>query len=102
LSSLARHYLISGRVQGVGFRNYTKKKATQMGVIGWVRNLEDGRVEALVCGDEPALTRLDRYISHGPELAVVESVERCDVDKSVIEVDTFTVEQTGEAPWQQG
>ena len=48
---VARRYVVSGRVQGVGFRYFTQDTALHEGVTGWVRNLPDGRVEALVEGD---------------------------------------------------
>lgn len=49
------HCLISGKVQGVGFRAWTKRIADQMGICGWVRNLKDGRVETLAQGEEEKL-----------------------------------------------
>ena len=64
---VARRYLISGRVQGVGFRYFAKDVAEREGVSGWVRNLPDGRVEALVEGEEEAVTRVERalWLGHG-------------------------------------
>ncbi len=49
-SEITKHYLISGRVQGVGFRAFTERSARLLGLMGWVRNLEDGRVEAVATG----------------------------------------------------
>ena len=71
---VARRYLISGRVQGVGFRYFTKDAADREGVAGWVRNLPDGRVEAVVEGDEEAVTRVERAVRQGPAGARVEHV----------------------------
>ena len=71
---VARRYLISGRVQGVGFRYFTKDVADREGVSGWVRNLADGRVEALVEGEEEAVTRVERALWQGPGGARVSAV----------------------------
>ena len=71
---VARRYLISGRVQGVGFRYFAKDTAVREGVTGWVRNLPDGRVEALVEGEEEAVTRVERALWQGPGGARVAAV----------------------------
>ena len=63
---VARRFVISGRVQGVGFRWFTQETADREGVTGWVRNLPDGRVEALVEGDDEAVTRVERALRAGP------------------------------------
>ena len=62
---VARRYVITGRVQGVGFRYFTQDAALREGVTGWVRNLPDGRVEALVEGDAEAVTRVERAVRSG-------------------------------------
>lgn len=71
---VARRFVISGRVQGVGFRWFTQDTATREGLKGWVRNLPDGRVEALLEGDEEAVTRVERALRSGPRGARVEDV----------------------------
>lgn len=71
---VARRFVISGRVQGVGFRWFTQDAATREGVTGWVRNLPDGRVEALVEGEAEAVTRVERALRSGPRGARVEDV----------------------------
>jgi acylphosphatase len=71
---IARRFVISGRVQGVGFRWFTKDAAVREGVTGWVRNLPDGRVEALVEGDAEAVTRVERHLHQGPPGARVQTV----------------------------
>ncbi len=68
--------LISGRVQGVFFRAYTRDEARRLGLKGWVRNLPDGRVEVLAQGDEEDLARLESFCRRGPPYAHVRSVER--------------------------
>jgi acylphosphatase len=72
---VARRYLISGRVQGVGFRYFTQDAATRENVHGWVRNLPDGRVEAAAEGDAEALERFERALRHGPPGARVEQLD---------------------------
>jgi acylphosphatase len=62
-------------VQGVGFRWFAYDVARREGVTGWVRNLPDGRVEALVEGDEEAVERVERAIRRGPPGSDVETVE---------------------------
>jgi acylphosphatase len=75
---IARRYLISGRVQGVGFRYFTQAAASRDGVQGWVRNLPDGRVEAYVDGDADAVERVERALRHGPPGARVDDVDVLD------------------------
>ena len=67
--------LVSGRVQGVWFRAATREEARRLGLQGWVRNLPDGRVEALFEGDESALEGILAWCRVGPPGARVESVE---------------------------
>jgi acylphosphatase len=72
---VARRFLISGRVQGVGFRYFTVDVARREGATGWVRNLPDGSVEAFVEGDDEAVTRIERAIRSGPRGARVDTVD---------------------------
>lgn len=69
------HLLISGRVQGVSFRANTRRKAQQLGIKGWVRNTEDGKVEAVVEGEKEQIEKLIEWAEHGPRLAKVENIE---------------------------
>ena len=71
---VARRFVISGRVQGVGFRYFAQNAAAREGVAGWVQNLPDGGVEAFVEGDEDAVTRVERALRSGPAGARVEHV----------------------------
>jgi acylphosphatase len=72
---VARQFLITGRVQGVGFRWFAEAAASREGVHGWVRNLPDGRVEAMAEGDADAIERFERALRHGPPGARVDEVE---------------------------
>jgi acylphosphatase len=76
---LARRIVVSGRVQGVGFRWFTQSAAVREGLHGWVRNLPDGRVEISAEGDAEALDRFEHRVRHGPTGARVEDVEIVDV-----------------------
>ena len=62
------HVIVGGRVQGVFFRQRTKGKAEYMGITGWVRNLPDGRVEAVFEGDEEAVKKLAEFCKRGPQV----------------------------------
>jgi acylphosphatase len=72
---VARRFLITGRVQGVGFRWFAHAAADRDGLHGWVRNLPDGRVEAHAEGDADALERFERALRHGPPGARVDDIE---------------------------
>ncbi len=76
------HVLISGRVQGVGFRAATESMALNAGVRGWVRNLRDGRVEALFEGSSAAVESMVRWCHHGNPVSHVEKVEISHPDPS--------------------
>ncbi|HEY2431483.1 MAG TPA: acylphosphatase [Vicinamibacterales bacterium] len=69
----ARRFLITGRVQGVGFRWFTHDAAAREGIHGWVRNLPDGAVEAFAEGDAESLQRLEAALRRGPASARVET-----------------------------
>jgi len=70
-----KHVWIRGRVQGVWFRQSCADAAKQAGVCGWVRNLPDGRVEAVFEGSDSAVEQMVRWCRHGPPRAVVSTVE---------------------------
>ena len=76
---IARRFVIAGRVQGVGFRFFVSDRARAEGVHGFVRNLDDGRVEAMIEGDVEAVERMERVLRRGPAGAHVESVTVEDV-----------------------
>lgn len=69
------HIFISGWVQGVFFRAFIKKHATELGVIGWVRNIEDGRVEIVAEEERNKLIELIKLVKKGPPLARIEKVD---------------------------
>ena len=69
------HVYVSGRVQGVGFRQSTYHTAQRLGLGGWVRNLDDGRVEAVFEGGESAVQRMLAWCRQGPPGSVVENLD---------------------------
>ena len=71
---IARHYVITGRVQGVGFRAFAESQAAVEGLHGWVRNLRDGRVEILLEGDAEAVARAEAKLRRGPAGSRIEDV----------------------------
>jgi len=68
------HVLVSGRVQGVGFRYFVRQRAEAARLAGWVRNLRDGRVEAVLVGAPDAVQSVLDAINHGPGGAHVDEV----------------------------
>lgn len=81
---------ITGRVQGVGFRNFTQMRARQLGVTGWVRNENDGSVRLEAEGPRGALEDLAEALQQGPRMARVEDVE-VDWSDASEEFDVFRV-----------
>jgi acylphosphatase len=76
----ARHLIITGRVQGVFYRNWTVDTARALGLVGWVRNRSDGDVEAWVEGPEEAVDRFQSLAHDGPPAARVDSITPKAVD----------------------
>lgn len=72
--TLSRHFVISGRVQGVGFRYSTKRKAEQLKLSGWVKNLPNGDVEVVAQGDPGMLAVFESWLWAGPDYARVSIV----------------------------
>jgi acylphosphatase len=71
----AKHVIISGQVQGVGYRQWLIAQAEAAGLSGWVRNRRDGTVEALIAGETAAVEELVRRCRRGPRMAVVTSIQ---------------------------
>ena len=73
---MSTRFLISGMVQGVGFRWFVARHARALGLAGYARNLPDGRVEVVVSGPDDALPALERLLREGPANAQVKALER--------------------------
>ena len=83
----ARRWLVRGRVQGVGYRYFTQREASALGVTGWVRNMDDGRVDVFGQGIPAALDGLQCRLWQGPRWADVRGVE---VLEAALEADSAT------------
>ena len=83
---IAKKYVISGRVQGVGFRFFVERWAGQLGICGYVKNLWDGTVEVYAIGDGDSLEQLKLRLAEGPGAARVSGVRESDetVDKRYV------------------
>jgi acylphosphatase len=77
---MAKHLIIHGRVQGVGFRESMRWEAERLGVTGWVRNRRDGTVEAVVDGNPDSVTRIVQWAHRGPPAAKVTQVAVSEAD----------------------
>jgi acylphosphatase len=73
--NVRRHVVVHGRVQGVAFRDATRRQASTRGVAGWVTNRSDGAVEAVFEGDPEAVRSLIRFVREGPRAADVDRVD---------------------------
>jgi acylphosphatase len=76
---ITARFLVRGRVQGVGFRWFVLREASELQLDGFVRNLPDGSVEVLVRGAEDVVGQLEAHLAIGPGIAIVESVEKEDI-----------------------
>jgi len=84
------HLFIEGRVQGVGFRHFTKLNAEEVGVFGWVKNLPDGRVEAVFSGPMDHLREMVNRCERGPGSSRVDNVD-VEVEEADEDYDSFEV-----------
>lgn len=85
MATIGRHCLITGKVQGVFYRQATKEQALLRGLTGWVKNLPDGTVEAKLFGDEAQVLTMLEWLATGPPRAVVS-----DLKISNIAIETYT------------
>ena len=72
---IKKRILLSGKVQGVSFRAFLQRKAQKEGITGWVKNLSDGRVEAVFSGERNKVEKLIDFARRGPRLARVDEVQ---------------------------
>lgn len=89
--SAATRFLVSGRVQGVGFRAFVRRQALRLGLRGSAANLADGRVEVIVLGTDDAIDRLEQALRAGPPLSRVTGVERDEISAEINETISFVI-----------
>lgn len=93
MTATRAHLWISGQVQGVNFRYYTRQQALRLGLTGWVRNLWDGRVEVLLEGEEAFVRQMVDWCHTGPSAAYVVGVE-IEWESSSGTLDNFDIQTT--------
>ena len=91
LGWLSRRVVVTGKVQGVGFRAWTEREALARGLAGWVRNVDNGAVEALLQGPAAAVEDMLAAFKRGPRLAAVERVEVSETQETLREGASFEV-----------
>jgi acylphosphatase len=94
MPQIVRHLYVSGRVQGVGYRRAMAQQVGLLGLAGWVRNRFDGRLEALVFGEEEAVLRLIHWAGIGPTAAGVDCVDVSADDICPAESSGFVMRET--------
>lgn len=94
-----KHIIISGRVQGVGFRQYVLREARKLRLNGWVRNLADGRVEVLVSLEQECESHFILALKKGPLFSKVDDLELHGVDIKM-ELPTFEVKENSDEPFR--
>ena len=82
--ALQARLTIAGRVQGVGYRDWAVATGRRLGLTGWVRNRQDGSVEALIVGDESAIGQMIEACRRGPPLAQVDEIDVDPVDLDIL------------------
>ncbi len=80
IEKIGIHAIVSGKVQGVFFRNTTQKKAQELGLTGWIKNLPNGDVELVACGERDPIMLLTEWLWQGPETAEVSNVTWNEID----------------------
>lgn len=88
---MTRRYIVTGRVQGVGFRWFVEREAGALGIGGWVRNTDSGAVEVLASGTAEQLARLRRALEQGPRASRVDEVQEFEEERETSET-SFRIE----------
>ena len=88
---VTRGYVVSGRVQGVGFRYFVLRQAELLGIAGWVRNLDSGQVEILALGTPAQHDTLEQVLRKGPRFSAVTNVEKSEILDEVDPVNGFHI-----------
>ncbi|HEV2275670.1 MAG TPA: acylphosphatase [Acidobacteriaceae bacterium] len=90
---MVRYYVVRGRVQGVGFRWFVHREAAALGLKGWVRNTDDGKVELVAAGDSEKLAELRTALRRGSRGSRVDAVEEVEIEEKTAEgLESFQIE----------
>ena len=92
---MQKHYLITGKVQGVGYRYFALERARELGITGWVKNLPNGQVECLADGVPDRLSDFEKSLREGPASSYVSEVRTSTPKKTIIfQVFKFVIQRT--------
>lgn len=91
MNTATKHLIISGRVQGVGFRFFTYRIAKELGIKGWVQNLQDGTVETVVTGSHENVEKMVDKLKEGPPSARVQNIEEVNGQINTDNFNGFTI-----------
>lgn len=88
-TQVAVRWIVSGQVQGVGFRWFAQRRGEQLGLVGWVKNLPGGQVEVVARGTPAAVQAFEQQLWQGPSIADVTSVEKSHVPHDAADCKSF-------------
>lgn len=91
MDEISKHFIISGRVQGVGFRYFTYRTAKNLDIKGWVQNLRDGTVEAVISGSKKNVSEMIGKLKEGPPSANVQDIEEVDKPANTDHLEDFSI-----------
>lgn len=88
-SQIAKRFVVRGRVQGVGFRDFAQRRAQELGLTGYVRNLADGTVETVAAGTPSQLAQFAGFLHQGPRWSEVRGVE--ETEHALLQSEGFSI-----------
>ena len=88
-------FIISGKVQGVGYRRFVQKFCLNKKYDGWVRNLEDGSVEALIAAEDTELREIEQQLKKGPLFSKVVEIQKTKMENNTEALGTFEIRKDG-------
>lgn len=91
MDTISKHLIISGRVQGVGFRYFTYRTAKELNIKGWVKNLQDGTVETVFTGSPENVYNMKEKLKEGPPSAKVQKIEEVELTTDTDNFHDFTI-----------